>query len=390
MTGAGNVQAEVVLQATRLVETRLYDPNVASKWSAGGGFTHVTTNGLEADFRKAMRSALERLEARPVGFHHASESAVPLGRLIRASMRRHAGEWVVQDVLPHGPAEEAGMQFGDALVQVNGSAPGDSTVTVRPGEPLTIVIRRECREIVLSPDAPRTKRSVVHRSLPGGIGYVRIAHFPGLAGIDVAREIDVAIGALPTCASLIVDLRGNPGGGSGNLRLMSYLTPERIPVGYSLTRRRKEQGYDRTDLPRFTRIPRTKAGLAWLALRFRFVDQSIAVVTEGYPKQRFHGRVALLVNEHTASGAEIVVGFARDHGLATIYGSRTAGTLLGWRTFPLPGEHRMILPVSDYVTWEGKRFEGAGIEPDVEIPFDVDAARNGIDNQLVRTCESLR
>src|SRR6266478_8329120 len=105
--------------------------------------------------------------------------------------------------------------------------------------------------------------------------------FPGAIGIDVAKDIDRGIAALDGCSRLIVDLRGNTGGGIGGLRLMSYLTPGKIEVGYSLTRKRKEKGYSREELPRFGRIPSQKAALIWLALRYGFIDKSILVVTEG-------------------------------------------------------------------------------------------------------------
>jgi C-terminal processing protease CtpA/Prc len=87
--------------------------------------------------------------------------------------------------------------------------------------------------------------------LGDGVGYIRIASWPGILGLDVARETDEAIKKLKA-KRLLVDLRGNLGSaGAGNLRLMSYLTPQKIPVGYSLTRKRAEAGYDRDCLARF-------------------------------------------------------------------------------------------------------------------------------------------
>lgn len=47
------------------------------------------------------------------------------------------------------------------------------------------------------------------------------------------------------CDRLIVDLRGNAGGGLAFLRVMSYLTPDRVPVGYSVTRARGERVFKR-------------------------------------------------------------------------------------------------------------------------------------------------
>ena len=85
--------------------------------------------------------------------------------------------------------------------------------------------------------------------------------FPGAIGIDVAKDIDRGIAALDGCSRLIVDLRDNTGGGIGGLRLMSYLTPGKLEVGYSLTRKRRERGYRREELTRFGRIPSHKATL---------------------------------------------------------------------------------------------------------------------------------
>ena len=152
--------------------------------------------------------------------------------------------------------------------------------------------------------------------------------FPGAVGIDLAKMFDTAIAHLKDSTRLIVDLRGNTGGGIGGLRLMSYLTPGKKEVGYSLTRERKEKGYAREKLPRFGRIPSHKATLFWLALRYGFIDKSILVVTEGLGPQKFHGRVVILVNEHTASAGEMVAAFAEENGLATIVGTKTPGSLV--------------------------------------------------------------
>jgi len=198
----------------------------------------------------------------------------------------------------------------------------------------------------------------------------------------MARDIDSAVRQISDSHAAVIDLRGNPGGGSANLRLMSYLTSNKLPVGYSLTRPRAERGYRREELPRLKRIPDNKLALIWLALRFKFVDKSIVVVTEGLKAPRFQGCIVLLVNEHTVSGSEIVVGFAKEHRLAVIVGSRTAGRLYGWSSLPVLNEYRLTIPVSNYLTWEGKCFEGVGIEPDIEVPFSPEAALEGRDRQL--------
>src|SRR5947208_3488217 len=80
----------------------------------------------------------------------------------------------------------------------------------------------------------------------------------GSLGWIVARDFDTAIAGLSGCERLILDLRGYLGGGLGVLRLISYLTPDKLPIGYSITRRRAERGYTREKLRRFDRLPSNK------------------------------------------------------------------------------------------------------------------------------------
>ena len=130
----------------------------------------------------------------------------------------------------------------------------------------------------------------------------------------MARATDAAIRALRSLSVLIIDMRGNLGSlGAGNLRLMSYLTPDRVPVGYSLTRRRAEQGYRRGGPRALHGIPGWKLLAPFTLWKFKDVDKSIVLVTEGLKPQPFHGRIIMLVNEHTISGGEIVAGFAKEH-----------------------------------------------------------------------------
>jgi C-terminal processing protease CtpA/Prc len=75
-----------------------------------------------------------------------------------------------------------------------------------------------------------------------------------MVGIDVANSISAATRELAP-DRLIVDLRGNTGGGMGCLRVMSYLCPDRRGVGHSVTRKRVDKGFDKESLPVFDRIP---------------------------------------------------------------------------------------------------------------------------------------
>lgn len=389
-----DVRRQLFDNVTAVVRDRFFDPRFnGHDWN---GLVHSRRErvlGAEepAGFVFEMQDLLNQLGVNPVHFFHQSGAVVPFQRVAWATLFPTSQQWIFQDVHLDGPAFNAGIEPGDILLAIN-------QVPVHPAQPvelpaaaavtLTIEKRDGKRISVNLQHLPSNKTGsqpprIVSCSQPAnGVGYIKVSRFPGLVGVDLAKDIDGAFRQLANCERLIVDLRGNPGGGSANLRLMSYFTPDRLPVGYSLTRQRAARGYRREELPQFRRIPSSKVALIWLALRFKFADKSIVVVTEGFGRRRFHGNMVLLVNQHTTSGAEIVAGFAREHRLATIVGQRTAGRLFGWSTFRLEYGYRLVLPVSNYVTWEGKCFEGEGIRPDFEVDFAPDAAREGRDNQL--------
>jgi carboxyl-terminal processing protease len=233
-------------------------------------------------------------------------------------------------------------------------------------------------------------KSVLCSQLPEGIGWLKVTMFPGAVGIDLAKMLDVAFAHLRDSSRLIVDLRGNTGGGIGGLRLMSYLSPGKTEVGYSLTRSRKEKGYKRGELPTFGRIPSHKPTLLWLALRYGFIDKSIVVVTEGLGVRPYHRRVVILVNEHTASAGEMVAAFAAENGLATIVGAKTPGRLLSGRTFRVGSGYILGIPVAAYLTWEGRLIEGKGVAPTVTVEMKPEQLLGGEDSQMQKALEVVR
>ena len=76
---------------------------------------------------------------------------------------------------------------------------------------------------------------VTSERLNDSIGLLKVSMFPGIVGIDVAASVSAAAREL-ACDRLIIDLRGNTGGGLGSLRVMSHLCPDRRGVGHSVTR----------------------------------------------------------------------------------------------------------------------------------------------------------
>ena len=137
---------------------------------------------------------------------------------------------------------------------------------LRVGQTHTLLIRvssiqgDNVREVAIEvPNRKGTKsrppivepKSLAHRMVAPNVGLLKIVYFPGELGVRFSEALDPAIRALKEqgCERLIIDLRGNIGGGLGFARLTSYLCPGQIPIGHSLTPGRLRRGYEREELP---------------------------------------------------------------------------------------------------------------------------------------------
>ena len=240
---------------------------------------------------------------------------------------------------------------------------------------------------MLMPD-PLTDEILEH-----GVGLVSIATFPGAIGFDFAQKFDLIIKKFNTagCDRLIIDLRGNPGGGLGSLRVMSYLVSDRQPTGYSLTRRGRSKHLTMKSAPAIDRIPAQKIELWLMALRFGFLhrDRTLGLWTESLGIQPFHGKTVLLVDEFTRSAAEMIAGFASKANAAMIVGAQTPGQVLGATNFKLAGDYRLRIPVTAWYMSGNEIIEGKGVLPDRLISPSLEEIRNGRDVQLEAAIESV-
>ena len=234
---------------------------------------------------------------------------------------------------------------------------------------------------------PSDAGDVMISKVADGIGWLKVTKFPGTIGIDIAKEIDHGVQELRGCERLIVDLRGNAGGGLAFLRVMSYLTPERLPVGYSVTRARAETNYSKDTLAIFDRIPSRKAALILLALKFGFRDDSVSIITEGLGAMAFHGKTAILVDESTTGAGERIAAFAQERRLALVVGARTAGKLICCSVYKVGHGYFVRIPARAWYTWSGELLETKGVVPDCTV---TDEGGRQADVQLARAVDIVR
>ncbi len=333
----------------------------------------IDVDSIEA-FETGVSELLRALGSSHTAFFHQRRDSVPAPYSINATLRAvdtpEGKRWMFVDVIEDGPTFQARIHPGELLLSV------DSEPVLPPRSPYFRIGGRHQLEIGTFSGGKRQvaievpnraakdrppmiePRSLSHRMLAPDTGLVKVATFPGAVGQSFARGLDAAIRDLKDhgVQRLIVDIRGNIGGGLGSLRLLSYLCPGKVEIGYSVTRRRLRKGYQKEKLTRIGKIPATKAELLMMAVRFKLFqrDRSMVLVTEGLGPQPFHGRTVVLINEHTHSAAEMVASFAKENHLATLVGTRTAGEVLGGANFNLPSGYVLRMPIAGWYTWKGE------------------------------------
>ncbi|MGB5131007.1 MAG: S41 family peptidase [Steroidobacteraceae bacterium] len=256
-----------------------------------------------------------------------------------------AGAIVVISPIDESPAARAGIRAGDRIVAVDGkpvegTALADSVAHIR-GEPGTIVKLKIGRQSAPVPLDFAIERAVVsvhsvrHEMLEPGYGYLRISQFSDTTGPD----FDQALEALQAQAGghlrgIVLDLRNNPGG----------VLDAAVEVSDAFL----ERG-----------IIVTAEGRAPEA-SFR-MDAAAGDLSRG-------ARIAVLVNEGSASAAEIVAGALHDNGRATLLGRKTFGKGSVQTVLPLTGGQALKLTTSRYFTPSGVSIHERGIEPDIALP----------------------
>ncbi|HEX3985834.1 MAG TPA: S41 family peptidase [Acidobacteriaceae bacterium] len=341
-------------------------------------------------FEQAVSDLLAELHTSHLGFFHRTARRASSRAALSASYLTdetpYGKRWIFQDVHAGGAAAIAGIEPGNILLRV------DDREIVPPEHPVFPMGKQTTLEFLANDDQKRAVSVDVARPkgkklqfveptlveanrLGEGLGYLRIAMFPGMVGVVVANQISAAVRKLGNVERLIIDLRGNTGGGIAALRVMSFLTPGRVPVGFGLDRRCSSDNLETKKLSftRFSRIPPSPQNLWLLGLKYApamLSKKPIVLETEGLGPMSFHRRTVLLVNRHTASAAEMIVAFARENNLSTIIGEKTAGRLLSSTSIKVGKGFRLALPTGAYYTWKGTVLEGTPIEPDHVVDFD--------------------
>ena len=256
------------------------------------------------------------------------------------------------------PAARAGILSGDQILKINGA----STERMDLQDAINILRGPAGRRVTLTLIRPSTKEikdytleraEIKVRSVKGArlldaeltgpfkIGYIRLIQF----NEPTAEELSKALDELQKegMQALILDLRNNPGG----------LLTSAVDVCAQF-------------LPPKSKVVSTQG---------RMASQQHDYSTSGAKKDRPNFPMALLINEGSASGAEIVAGALKDLHRAILVGETTFGKGSVQNVMQLPDGSAVRFTTAKYYTPSRQVIQGNGVTPNIRVAVTAEQER---------------
>lgn len=297
---------------------------------------------------------------------------------IGAEISTRDGAPTIVAPIPGSPAQKAGIRPGDQILKVDGKDVSSMTLDqivnlVRgpAGTNVTLTVMHEGDTTSTDITIKRAKitiPSVTWSMLPGTTyAHILLSQFANNATAELVSAVDDARQAGAT--AIIFDLRNDPG---GLLDEAVGVTSQFVKEGNVLL------------------VQDAKGNKTPMTVRGGGKATSIPMVT--------------LINEGTASSAEIVAGALQDHQRSQLIGKTTFGTGTVLSTYHLSDGSAILLGTEEWLTPNGRQIWHNGIKPDVEVTLPSGATpltpeqENGMtadqlqksqDTQLLRAIQEL-
>ena len=273
---------------------------------------------------------------------------------VTITLQEQDGGMRVEQVTAGGPAEEAGMQVGDIITEVE----GESTLTLgmagtrakvrgEEGTSVALTILRGGERLTLTVERRSIETAVAtYEMLDDQIGYVKIANFDTRCFDEASAAIDALLD--DGAQALIFDVRNNGGGYKDELvKILDRLLPEGI-----LFQSEDYSGTKQTD----------RSDTACIELP-----------------------MAVLVNQDSYSAAEFFAAALQEYGWATVVGTKTCGKGNFQTAFTLSDGSMLNLSIGKYFTPNGRSLTDIGVTPDEPVELSDEDAAKLLYGQLAHT-----
>lgn len=250
--------------------------------------------------------------------------------------------------IENSPGFKAGLLPGDRIIRIEGKSTEKTNLPEAvkqlrgpPGTKVTIAIlrpkTREIKDIVITRANIPIESVQDAKIVSDKIGYLRITQF----NAPTSDELEKALNKLEKQGmnGLVIDLRNNPGG----------LLESAVDVAGKF-------------LPKDELVVFTEGRNATVRNEYK--------VREGRTHPRYP--IAVLINEGSASGSEIVAGALQDTKRAIIVGETSFGKGSVQSVIQLPGNSAIRLTTAKYYTPSRKVIHEHGITPDIVVPLSVE------------------
>lgn len=383
LTTADAKSTDVFDEAWRQVRDRFYDPKLHGlDWAAVANEHRPNYASAKTDVERsaAINAMLDKLGSShtrhytkedPAYFQLVEIFSYPLRddikRMFGSSKPTYAGIGIftkeldgrtfVSGVMAGLAASKAGVLVGDEIVNVDGK-PFEpiGSFSGKVGQPVNVEIRRledgPTRRLIVVPEVIEPGEAFKTAMTQGAriiersgrrIGHVPIFSYAGSEYQETLVDL-LSSGSLKDADAVIWDLRDGWGGARP-----SYLDVF-VPQGAAMT----------------------------------LTERSGEVERENF---RWRKPVALVINQGSRSGKEVLAHAFKEYKLGPVIGETTAGAVLAGRAFILGDDSLLIVAVNDVKVNE-VRIEGVGVSPTVDVPFDIRYAA-GRDPQIEKAVEML-
>ena len=273
-------------------------------------------------------------------------------------LRALEGRFYASAVVPGGPAEQAGLRDFDRILRINetstegmqidqvsgmirGMAGTPVTLTLQRGGSLSPLVLTITRAPIIIPSIFRAEL------LEGGIGYIRLFQFVERTGADFRAAVTRLMER--QMRALILDLRGNSGGYLNELNIvLNSVLPRGVPV--------------------YTEIRRA-------------IPERV-VTTTGTPLLPPAMPLTVLVDDGSASAAELLSSAVQENRRGQLVGAKTAGAVEASVMINLSDGSALSVTTFRLASGKGIRLEGTGVTPDVEAAMGAADFEAGTDRPL--------